>query len=161
MKAFETRPYRYYPGANLYVERQAYVFDLVEAPQGRGLDRAREAVEEVFPGLLKPEPDGPAALFANTLLHDLKMDINLSVDRCCVRRREKGWRIAVECVDRRITERCVDAVEAWFNAAEDGRRHDFGKVFGELQQKFDRSLLGGPTIYSLYEGARKRRIGWI
>lgn len=156
MRAFETKPYRYYQGANLYLERQAYVFDLVEAPAGRELDRVRDAVEAVFPDIEKAKD--AAELFARTLLHVLKMDINLSVERWCVLPEGEGSRIAVECVDRKVTERCVLAIEDWFNDAAEERRHDFGKVFQELQHRFDRSLLGGPTIYSLYEGARKRGI---
>ena len=158
MSAFETKPYRYYQGANFYLERQAFVFDLLSAPEGRDLEIVRKEAERVFPVLKKAKVKDAANLFAETLLHVLKMDINLSVDHSDVSRNGHGWRIAVECVDRDITDRCVTEIEYWFNQVLDDREHDFAKVFGEIQQKFDRSLLGGPTIYSLYEGARKRGI---
>jgi cyanophycin synthetase len=49
-------------------------------------------------------------------------------------------------------------VQAWFRSIDAGTAFDFPAVFAELQKTFDRTLYGGPTLYSLVEAGLKRGI---
>jgi cyanophycin synthetase len=158
MKAFETRVVKVYQGANLYLDRQAFVFDLKVRAREEDVKRLHQEAVQLFPALKGASAKDAAALLARTLVQVLKMDINLHVDRFKVLPEGDLFRIAVDFLDETVTGLCVESVAEWFNAVCEHRAHDFAAEFQWLQQKFDKSMLGGPTLYSLYEAALKRGI---
>ncbi len=158
MKDFEVKKFYTYRGPNYYLDRQALVFNLSLDREGRRADYYRECVVEKFPRLAEDFPDRVADLFARTLIEVLKMDIDLFVDRHAVSRDGDDHVIAVEYLDSCIAKECVRFTADWFRAMNEEARFDFDTGFGELQEQFNKTLFGGPTIYSLIEAGLKRDI---
>ena len=158
MARIEVSEFKAFTGANGYLDRPAVRFTLRVDPKVRRADRIREAVLAAFPALAQDAPQDLPELFARTLMEVLRMDINLYIQRYVLEPGEENSVIAVESLEERITVDCAETVADWFNALEEALPFDFAAEFTRLQQKFDKSLLGGPTLYSLYEGALKRGI---
>ncbi len=155
---FKVDKFYSYIGPNSYLDRQALVFNLWLDPEGEGAGFYREKVLERFPDLAEKYPGRVADLFAEVLIRILKMDIDLFVDKYGVSRDGGDRVIAVEFLDRRVTEESVRFTADWFRAMTEGKSFDFDKGFAGLQESFDKTLFGGPTIYSLIEAGLKRSI---
>jgi cyanophycin synthetase len=158
MARIEVSGFKSFTGANLHLDRPAVRFTLRVDPRVRRADRVREAVLAALPALAQDAPAELPELFARALVEVLRMDINLCVRNYALEPGDPESVLAVESLDERVTVDAAETVADWFNALEEAHPFDFAAEFTRLQQKFDKTLLGGPTLYSLYEGAVKRGI---
>ncbi|GAB4283274.1 MAG: hypothetical protein Kow0068_08100 [Marinilabiliales bacterium] len=160
MEDFIAYKFYSYTGPNYYIDRQAMVFNLYLDPDGPGVDFYKDKVLEKFPDIEEDYPDRVVDLFAKALVQTYKMDMNLFVRRYAIHRDGDEWVIAIEHLDDKLAKECVYFVSDWFYAMTVGEddRFDFEGKFAKLQEMFNRTIFGGPTIYSLIEGAIKRKI---
>lgn len=171
-----------YTGPNFYLGVSALVFNLYLDPEGPPVSAYAERVLAELPRLgdgmadpasdpdsnrdsdqnsapdSDPLPNRMADLFAEVVLEILRMDLDLWIRERAVRREGDGWVIAVEMLDRIVAEDAVYLARDWFRAMDAGDDFDFQARFDVLKEDFDRTLYGGPTIYSLVEAARKTGI---
>ncbi len=157
MKDFITDKFYFYNGPNTYLDRRALVFNLCLA-QGPRVEFYEPHVLKQFPALEGEIPERVADLFAQVLVQVLKMDIDLFVNAYDVSRDGEDYVIAVEYLDKNMTEDAVYLVRDWFRTMTAEREFDFQGEFLKLQEDFDKTLYGGPTIYSLIEAGLKRGI---
>lgn len=148
-----------YSGPNYYLDRQAMVFNLWIDPEGYDVEYYRNQVIEKFPEIEEDYPGRVAELFAKVLSCVFKMDMNLFTRKYHIERDGEEWTIAMESLNDYLAEEAIYFVSDWFVAMnKNDRSFDFDGEFARLQEIFDKSMLGGPTIYSLIEGAIKREI---
>lgn len=148
-----------YTGPNYYHNRQAIVFNLYLDPDGPNSSFYKDRVIEKFPSLNENFPDKVVNLFAEVCALVTKMDLNLFVGEFTIDYDEDEYVIALEYLDDRLSKEVVFFVSDWFNALNvDDKNFDFDGKYVELQEEFDKTLYGGPTIYSLIEGGFKKGI---
>lgn len=148
-----------YSGPSLYLNKPAVVFNLSLDPEGPEADFYKEKVLMQFPGLGQNYPEKVADVFAEVLLRVVKMDLDLYVNGFSVAPDGDEYTVAIEYLDAKLAKDCIYLVSDWFNAMNDhDESFDFHEEFALLQKKFDKTLFGGPTIYSLIEGGVKRGI---
>lgn len=156
---FQVRKLYTYSGPNFYLNRPAVVFNLFLEFNGPDADFYRDAVVKQFPVLAHDLPTKVVDLFAATLLQTVKMDLDLYVNNYCVMVDGDEWTIAIEYLDAELTKSCISLVSDWFNALNNSdESFDFQAELAVLQEKFDKTMFGGPTLYSLIEGGVKRGI---
>lgn len=155
---FHVSKFYTYSGPSYYLNRAAIVFNIYIDPNGADLDLFKDRVIGEFPALKSNIPDRVIDLFAQALLRVVKMDLDLFVNGVAVFEDGDEWTVAIEYLDERLTKDCVYLVGDWFASIADGGSFDFKTQFGDLQKKFDKTLFGGPTIYSLVEGGVKRGV---
>lgn len=158
MRDFELSELHAFSGPNPHVDRQALTFALELDPDGPRADRFAPAVLAAFPQLEPRLPDRVVDLFCTTLVEVLRMGIDLHLSRWSATAEGSRYRIAVEILDRRTAEDAAHLVADWFRAIGSGRSFPFEEEFARLQARFDRTLYGGPTLYSLIEAGLKRDI---
>lgn len=158
-KDFQVSKFYSYTGPNYYIDRQAMVFNLFIKPNGPKVEYYKEAVVAKFPEIAEDFPGSVIDLFAKVLVSIYKMDMNLFVRRYSILADGEEWTIAIEHLDDRLAKNAIYFASDWFNAINDNdETFDFDGGFIKLQEQFDKTLFGGPTIYSLIEGAIKRKI---
>jgi len=155
---FDVSKFYVYNGPNYYLNTKALVFNIFLDPDGPEVDYYWETVKVKFLKGLKKKPSTVIDLFANILLEVLKMDIDLFINNYSIKEDGGDYVVAVECMDDYIAEDAVYLVSEWFKAMNDKIEFDINSKFNLLQVAFDKSLLGGPTIYSLVEAGLKRNI---
>lgn len=155
---FNVSKFYVYNGPNAYLTSKALVFNIYLDPDGPEVDYYRDTVLKVFPKLAERKPTTVIDLFAETLLATLKMDIDLFINKYNISEDGEDYIVAVEYLDDYIAEECVYTVSQWFKSMNNKENFDFVTEFVKLQAAFDKSLLGGPTIYSLVEAGLKRNI---
>ena len=158
MQDFIVDKFAFYEGPNYYLKRPALVFNLAIAPQGQRVDFYAPTILKVFPQLEENLPSSVVDLFGDVLIQVLKMDIDLFINDYAISRDGDDYVIAVAYLDKYVTEDGVYLVRDWFRAMNDQSEFDFQGEFIKLQEDFDRTILGGPTIYSLVEAGLKRDI---
>ncbi|MCP4146893.1 MAG: cyanophycin synthetase [bacterium] len=159
MKDFKVRKFYFYDGPNFYLEKQALVFNLYLDPDGYRTDFYEQRVVKQFPQLKGKIPGRMAELFAEIVIQVLKMDINLFLSNYAISMDGEEHVVAVEYLDSYTAEDAVCLVSEWFTAMnDDNSEFDFTAKFEVLQQDFDKTLFGGPTLYSLIEAGMKRQI---
>ncbi len=148
-----------YSGPNLYLNKPSVVFNLSLDDDGPDAEFYKDEVLKHFPELAENFPAKVADLFAAVLLKTVKMDLDLYVNNYDVSVDGDEYTIAIEYLDSELAKNCIYLVSDWFNALNDkDDKFDFHAEFAILQQKFDKSIFGGPTIYSIIEGGIKREI---
>ncbi len=157
-KDFKPRKFYSYNGPSFYLDRQSLVFNLFIAPEGDTVDFYKEQIVKFFPALNEIETPYVVYLFAETLMQVLKMDIDLFISKYSISSDGDEYVIAVEYLDKEIAEEAVYLVSDWFRAMTNDFDFDFGKEFAKLQAMFDKTLFGGPTLYSLIESGIKMNI---
>ncbi|PLX12473.1 MAG: hypothetical protein C0594_02375 [Marinilabiliales bacterium] len=156
---FYTHKFYSYSGPNYYIDRQAMVFNLTLDDKGPSAEFYKDKVVEKFPELEENYPEHVIDVFAGVLGLVFKMDMDLFVRRVNVSTDGDDYVVAVEHLDDRVAKAAIALVCEWFRAMSDeDESYDFDENFLELQAMFDKTILGGPTIYSLIEGAIKRKI---
>ncbi len=158
MQDFTVHSFQNFIGPNAFLDRQALVFNLLLDPEGPEVDFYREAVLEKFPVLEAQYPDRVAELYARVLVQVMKMDIDLFINNYAVHGDGGDVMVAVEYLDNLIARNCAEFVADWFRSLNDKSSFDFDAGFQELQEEFDATVFGGPTIYSLIEAGLKRGI---
>ncbi len=158
MKDFQVRKFKFYNGPNLYLDRKAMVFNLYVEPDGQPVDFYEAKMIQRFPQIQAKQASQVADLFAEVLVMILKMDIDLYIGEYAISRDGDEFVLAIDYLDKWSAEDSVYLVRDWFRALDAGRELDFEAQFLKLQAEFDRTLYGGPTIYSLIEAGLKRQI---
>jgi cyanophycin synthetase len=160
MEDFLVHKFYSYTGPNYYIDRQAMVFNLYLDPEGPGVEFYKDRVLEKFPDLEAEFPEHVVDLFAMVLVQVYKMDMNLFVRRHAIHKDNDEWVIAIEHLDDKLAKECIYFVSDWFFAMTEGTDQvfDFNAGFEALQGIFNKTIFGGPTIYSLIEGGIKRKI---
>ncbi|MCX7861954.1 MAG: acetate--CoA ligase family protein, partial [Bacteroidales bacterium] len=156
---FKVSKFKAYTGPNYYLDRAALVFNIFISPVGDSVEFFKEHVSKVFPKAAEWDTPYVIDLFCKTLLETLKMDIDLYLDKYSINTDGDEYVVAIEYFDKKIAKEAVYLVSDWFYAiTNDDDRFDFMKQWLELQAKFDKTLFGGPTLYSLIEAGLKRDI---
>jgi cyanophycin synthetase len=71
---------------------------------------------------------------------------------------DSGYKIAIEHLDPELTSRAVHVAAEVLEDAARGEERDVNEKSRRLQEYFDTSRYGGPTIYSLLEAADRLRV---
>ncbi|MBI5219703.1 MAG: acetate--CoA ligase family protein [Bacteroidia bacterium] len=159
MSDFYVHKFYSYTGPNLYLDRKAMVFNLYIDPEGQKVEYYDERVTAKFPSLKDNLPGSVVDLFAKCVVLVNKMDMNLFVEKYNISRDGEEWVIAFEHMDDKLAKKVVYFVSDWFiSINENNNDFDFDGQFADLQAKFDKSLYGGPTLYSIIEAGVKRKI---
>ncbi len=157
---FDVRRFYFYYGPNHYLSSRALVFNLFITPDGPEADFYKPFILEAFPSLKSFNIQTVADLFANTLLQVLRMDIDLYINDFSISEDGEDYVIAIEFLDEYTAEDAVILVSDWFKAINEGKNKEFNfpKKFEVLQSVFDKSILGGPTLYAMVEAGMKNDI---
>lgn len=159
MKDFHVHKFYYYNGPSLYLNTQAVVFNLVLAPEGPKVDFYEEAILKEFPQLEGKIPGSVVDLFAKVVVLVNKMDMDLYIGNYNISEDGEEWVIAVDFLDEKITKNVIYLTSDWFSAITAGdTSFNFRAEFESIQQAFDNTSYGGPTLYSLIEAGVKRDI---
>jgi cyanophycin synthetase len=157
---FDVKKFYFYNGPNHYLPGKALVFNLYISPEGPESDFYKPYIFEVFPYLEPYNIQTVADLFAHTLLEVLRMDINLYINDFAISEDGEEYIIAIEYLDDYTAEDAVMLISDWFKAINKGTidQFNFRKKFDAIKEIFDKSILGGPTLYSLVETGMKNDI---
>lgn len=155
---FDVRKFYIYNGPNFYLNKKALVFNIFLEPEGPEVAFYKPIVYSEFPALEGRNPSTVIDLFASTLIQLLKMDINLFLNEYSISEDGEDYVVAVEYFDEIITEDCIFLLSEWFKAMNEDRAFNFREEFNKIQSQFDKTILGGPTLYSLVEAGLKRNI---
>jgi cyanophycin synthetase len=155
---FDVRKFYVYNGPNYYLNKKALVFNIYLDPDGPEVGFYKKSVYKEFPSLESRNPTTVIDLFASTLVHILKMDIDLFLNEYSIGEDGEDYVVAVEFFDEAAAEECVYLASEWFISMNEDRDFDLKTKWLKLQADFDKSILGGPTIYSLVEAGLKRNI---
>jgi cyanophycin synthetase len=147
-----------YNGPNFYLDRQSLVFNIFIAPAGELVEYFKQEVCKVIPRLAEVETPYMIDLYCEVLLHVMKMDIDLYISKYRIGTDGEDYVVAIEYLDRYIAEDSAYLVSEWFRAIAANKEFDFAGKFLKLQAGFDKTLFGGPTLYSLYEAGLKMDI---
>lgn len=157
-KDFKVRKFFAYSGPNYYLRKKALVFNIFIAPEGDTVEFFQTQIAKKFPAIANKEYPFVVDLFADTLIQVLKMDIDLFVNEYSIKSDGDDYIIAVEYLDKKIAKEAAFLVSDWFRAMSNDWDFDFTAEFEKMQGEFDKTLFGGPTIYSLIEAGLKRNI---
>lgn len=158
MDNFKLSKFYFYTGPNFYLNKPACVFNLSiqDFPE---TEKFLKEVETLLPKIKNARINDIVDLFAETLVLILKMDIDLYIGHYSISTDGDDYVIAVEYLDKSTTKASAFMVCNWFNAIYNNDQEFNPKLeFESLQQRFDRSLYGGPTLYSLIEAGVKLNI---
>src|SRR5271157_503000 len=77
---------KFYPynGPNFYLDRQALVFNIFIAPAGESVDYFKQEVSKLIPQIAQKETPYMIDLFCEVLIHVMKMDIDLYVNKYAI-----------------------------------------------------------------------------
>jgi cyanophycin synthetase len=150
---------RSFDGPNVLLPVKAVCFALEVAERPHSVGEIARGLEYYLSGAEHWHPRGIAHLFALTVLEIQKLDMELYVGQYAVYETiGRQWDLAVEMIDGLTGREAVYLAQDLLNALYERKPLDFDARFGELQQAFDKSLFGGPTIYSIVEAARSAKI---
>jgi cyanophycin synthetase len=157
-KDFKVSKFTAFDGPNYYSDRKTFVFNVFIAPSGDSVEFFSDEIAKVFPEFAENSKKYVIDLFADVLLHILKMDINLFINKYEISYDEDEYVIAIEYLDKNVTEDCIYLVSDWFYAISNNEPFDLMGEWLKIQAEFDKTFYGGPTLYSLIEGGLKRDI---
>ena len=155
---FDVRKFYIYNGPNYYLNRKALVFNIFLEPDGPEVGYYKDYVYKELSVLANRNPSTVIDLFASALIQVLKMDINLFLNEYSIGEDGEDYVVAVEFFDEKIAQESVILLCEWFRNINVRKEFDFRSKWFDLQAKFDKTLLGGPTLYSLVEAGLKRNI---
>ncbi len=158
MRNFETSDFKVYQGCNHRLDRPAVCFTLHYRGEPRLAESIASGITAALPALAGKLAQDPGRAFAQALVQLMKMDMDLFINKQDVAADPLGYAVAVEFLDEASARDCLRTASHWFHCLEDGHRFDFEGEFKRLQSDFDRTLYGGPTLYSLIEAALRRNI---
>ncbi|GAB4333473.1 MAG: hypothetical protein OHK0038_09650 [Flammeovirgaceae bacterium] len=152
---------KFYTGPNYYLDRAAMVFNINFSPLVKEYDFQSlcQAIFKKLPKLKNSNPKDLPHLFSLALLEVLRMDIDLFIHKFDISLDNEEYTIAIEYLDELVAEDATYLVADWFDALINPKiPFNFDGKFKRLQEDFDKSDFGGPTIYSLIEAGLKRNI---
>lgn len=154
MNNFQLSKFYFYTGPNYYLNKPACIFNLYISSKST-IKTFEEEVFKIFPFIKNKKAPDIVELYAETVMAILKMDIDLYINHYNISTDGDEYIIAVEYLDKGTTKAAAYIVSEWFNAIENNENYDIKKSFKELQARFNKSLFGGPTLYSLIEAGVK------
>lgn len=154
MDNFQLSKFYFYTGPSYYLNKPACVFNLYISSNST-IKTFEEEVFKIFPFIKNKKAPDIVELFAETLMAILKMDIDLFINHYNISTDGDEYVVAVEYLDKGTTKAAAYFVSEWFKAIENNQYYDIKKNFEALQARFDKSLYGGPTLYSLIEAGVK------
>ncbi len=157
MTNFKLSKFYFYTGPSYYLDKPACVFNIYIG-ENLSLKNFEEKVFELFPNIANKKVSDVVDLFAETLASVLKMDIDLFIGSYSISTDGDEYVVAVEYLDKGTTKACANIVSEWFQAIERGELYPMKQQFEALQSRFDKSLFGGPTLYSLIEAGVKLNV---
>lgn len=145
-------------GPNLDLDQQALVLDL-QMENEIDLEKLWREVVERFPELAAAEsPRAFPELFARAVIQVQQLGMNLFATKWAVREENGHHLVAIQYIDPRTVERCVDFVQDWLQDVLAGRPFRFKNRYDEITYGFYKSGFGGPTIYSIIEAGYRSRL---
>ncbi len=157
-KDFKVSKFAAFDGPSYYMDRKAFIFNVFIAPAGDTVEFFRDEIAKVLPSFTENTSKYVIDLFADVLLHSLKMDINLFINKYEISYDEDEYVVAIEYLDKTVTENCIYLVSDWFYSIANNEDFDFIGEWSKIQAEFDKTFYGAPTLYSLIEGGLKRDI---
>ncbi|PKP02684.1 MAG: cyanophycin synthetase [Bacteroidetes bacterium HGW-Bacteroidetes-6] len=157
-KDFKASRFAFYDGPNYYLPCKAMVFNLFIAPVGDTVGFFRDEIAKEIPLIAESKAEFVIDLYAETLLQVMKMDIDLYINRFRIGSDADEYVVSIEYLDKDIAEECAFLVSDWFYAISHDKIFNFRQEWEKLQAAFDKTLFGGPTLYSLVEAGIKRNI---
>lgn len=155
MENFHVSKFYFYTGPSYYLDRACAVFNLSILSNTPHVEVFEKEVFKIFPKLQSKKISDVVDLFAETLVSILKMDIDLYIERYSISTDGDDYVIAVEYLDKPVTKAAAYLTSDWFRAIEQGKDFNIKQEFEALQARFDKTLFGGPTLYSLIEAGVK------
>ena len=157
---FDFFNYQQYLGPNLYLDTSALVFDLALGTRVNllSIDDYLAEVSQQLPQLGQIPRSDYISLVARIISEVNKLELELPLESFSIHPSEDFHRIAIASLDERISRGVIDLVRDWLEAINRGESFDFPTRLSYLQQRFRRSLYGGPTSYALFLAAGKRDI---
>jgi cyanophycin synthetase len=117
-----------------------------------------EKVKKTFPKIELNDDDHLVDLFVKAIVEISKMDMDLSCSSYHIETDKDDYVIAIEYLDKVVSEDIIYLVADWFYAMTMEKPFDIDKEFVTIQEDFNETVYGGPTIYSIYDTAVKRGI---
>lgn len=155
---FKVNRFAFFDGPNFYLNKKAMVFNVYIAPVGDTVGFFKDEISKVIPSIAESNAEFVVDLFAEVLLEVMRMDIRLFLNDYSISRDDDEYVIAMEFFDKKVAKQCAYFVSDMFYAISNDKPFNIQKGWEELQAQFDKSLFGGPTIYSLIEAGLKRNI---
>jgi cyanophycin synthetase len=158
--AFDIFNFKHYMGPNPYLHKGALVFDfaLTENWRPLSIEDYISVIEERLPHLGDETYESYAHLFARTVSEVGKLDMGLHLNCWNVKPYEKYSRIAIQSLHEATTKAVVYFVWDWFEAIRLDKDIAFEEQMLTLQNKFRKSVYGGPTVYALLRTAYNKNI---
>ena len=151
----------FYSGPNYYLGKSAVVFNLAFSPLIKSLSlfRFKLKIVEKLPEVADIETQSLPELFAQTVLQLQKIGLNLWINLYDIIDDEEEYSLAVEYLDDYTAEDAIYMAANWFESIVNPKiKFDFESNYQKIKKGFDRSIFGGPTIYSLIEAGKKRKV---
>jgi cyanophycin synthetase len=158
--AFDLFNFRYYTGANPYLNTRSLVFDFVLTYNSEPLpiEDYVSIISDRYPHLSEETYHSYAHLFARTAAEMGKLDMGLHLDRWSIKDYPDFARIGVQSLHERTTREVVFFVWDWFEAIAQQEDIPFDEKMRSLQNRFRHSVYGGPTVYALLRTADAKGI---
>lgn len=158
--AFDVFGFRFYQGPNPYLSKGAFVFDfsLSGYREPLPIETYVEAIAHRYPHVLDQSYETHAHLFASTVMEFGKLEMDLHYHLSAVQVKDAVARIAVESIHEPTSHGVVYAVWDWFEAITQDKELYLDEQLKLLQQRFRRSVYGGPTVYALLRTAYAKGI---
>ncbi|MDX2229875.1 MAG: acetate--CoA ligase family protein [Leptolyngbyaceae cyanobacterium bins.349] len=154
--AFDIFNFKYFAGANPYLNRGAYVFDvaLTGNSDPLAIEQYLEVIGDRYPHMLEATYESYAHLFACTVVEVGKLDMDLHFTNYMVQLGPNHCdRVAVQTLHARTTRAVIFAVWDWFEAITQDRNFYIDDQIEVIQPLFRQSAYGGPTVYALLRTA--------
>ncbi|MGB5769320.1 MAG: cyanophycin synthetase, partial [Crocosphaera sp.] len=154
---FKIFNYQYYVGSNLYLNTSALVFEVEIGTKENllSLDDYQIAIQKQLPQLQSNLISDYLSLIPCTISQVNQLDLDLPLDSYSIYRTEKAQKIAIATLDERTSYGVVELVRDWLEAITLREKFDFVARLRYLQERFRRSIYGGPTSYALLRAAQK------
>jgi cyanophycin synthetase len=157
---FDIFHFKYYSGANPYLQGGAFVFDFAVKSAADPLPLATyvHAITERYPQLQGLQFESYAHLFAQTAVELSKLEMELRCQCYSIKPVAKAVRIAIDSLHELTSRGVVYAVWDWFEDISRDRDFNLESQIKMLQGRFRRSPYGGPTVYALLNSAADQGI---
>ncbi|AKG20836.1 ATP-binding protein [Calothrix sp. 336/3] len=168
--AFDIFNFKYYIGANPYLNTAAVVFNfaLTEYWQPLEIEDYVAIISDRYPQIANKSYDSYADIFAQTVCEvgKLAMDLHYcdrrqaapSEHRHSIKPYPTYNKIAVQTLHTTTTRAVIYCVWDWFEAMNQDEQINIGEQIQILQNKFRQSVYGGPTNYALLRAANHKNI---
>lgn len=157
-KSFTITKRKTYLGPNAELAQQAIVLEMTDH-KGIEVRTVWPQIVKQFPELEKEQqPASMPELFARAVIKVQQLGMELFATHWAAHSDNGHATVAIEYVDARTAERCVDVVQHWIQHILEERSFPFKTHYDEIAYIFNKSSFGGPTIYSIIEAGYRAGI---